>query len=199
MARISFIIGLVCLIIGGWYFLQTRTAYLCDNLSCIHVPRSSSYVLRETYIRTPTLYRALYASGSDYLRIESQRILRKDSDQAVLAAVAQMKAMYEKAPAPYPGDISDAVVCDPDFVPTYKEIPRRSGTLYLFRGYLNNRMTFGSCSKSQAVYKGYLVYMYCAQSQQFVRTEFIYPVSEFAAREVDIEKEIQQVSCGTVN
>lgn len=196
MTRISFVLGLLILAIAAVYIRGHQTTYPCDQLSCIGLPSSAHYTLQETYIRTPTLYRALYKSDSEYLRIETQRVAKKDANASLLAAVSQMKAMYEKAPAPYPGDISDSVVCDPEFIPSYKELERPSGRLSVFTGFLNNRMTFGSCSKSQAVYKGFLVYMYCPQSEQFIRTELIYPVSEFTQKEAEAEKNLQTLSCG---
>ncbi len=113
------------------------------------------------------------------------------------ASVLRMKALFEKAPAPYPGDISDAIVCDAAFVPSYKTAELADGTtVRYFIGYLNNRMTFGSCSQNQAVYKGIMAFFYCPASSMTLRLEFIAPTKDFEDHETALTQQFLATRCG---
>lgn len=168
---------------------------LCNNLSCIHIQNSSSYHLQETYADTTTAYRALYTSNDGHIRISVQKANARDAKKYLDASVLRMKALFEKAPAPYPGDISDAIVCDPLLEPRYQTITTAQGVIQYFIGYLNNRLTFGSCSKDQAVYKGIMAFTFCPAHSLNIQIERILPVAEFTAREDAITTQFLSFTC----
>lgn len=196
-ARRRIVTALGILLVGGtvFYWIRTRPVSLCTSLSCIRIPGASSYRLNELYTDTPTVYRALYTSGQRYIRIEAKHNDAIGAEQELDASVVGMKALFAKAPAPYPGDISDAIVCDPSFVPTYHVINGKDGPIRYFVGYLNNRMTFGSCSQSQAVYKGIMAFTYCKKEAMTIRTELIAETSDFTKNQSAITKQIETMSC----
>jgi len=183
----------------GLFFIihtSTKTTSLCDNLHCISVTGQQTFSRKELYADTGETYRALYTTPDRTLRIEARKVSANLSEIERKAAVTRIKAMFEKAPAPYPGELSDAIVCDPDYIPIYREATSSAGTrLSLFTGYLNNRLTFGSCSEDQAVNKGILAFMYCPASSLFIKLELIQPTSVFEAAPEEIEKQLFTVAC----
>ncbi|MFZ5535742.1 MAG: hypothetical protein ACOY3M_06345 [Patescibacteria group bacterium] len=164
---------------------------LCENLTCITIPNRTIFHLKEEYADTADTYRALYESPSSLLRIEAKKTLKQQADQELDGAVSRMKALFEKAPAPYPGEISDAIVCDDRYIPRYTEA---NGIRY-FTGFLNNRLTFGSCSQDQAVYRGIMGFLYCPKSSLLIKLELIAETQEFTSHEKEFTDRINALSC----
>jgi len=102
-----------------------------------------------------------------------------------------MKALFEEAPAPYPVDVSDSVVCDPSFAPVFQT----NDTLAYFVGYLNNRMTFGSCSKDQAVYRGVLAFLHCPQRESVLQIELIIPKEKYTEKGSVLTEQFLSLRC----
>ncbi len=182
------------ILIHTWW--TKRPVSLCNTLSCIQMDDSSRFRNKDTYSDTQSTYRALFEHNGRFLRIDAQRTAQNSAGQERDAAVTKIKAMFEKAPAPYPGEISDAIVCDPAFVPTYEEIGPDKARISLFVGYLNNRMTFGSCSQSQAVYRGALALMHCAEQSLLLRVELIAKTDDFVIHEKELMNQIRSLRCG---
>lgn len=180
---------------GSAIWWKSRMPQVCDNLSCIRMEGISSFQEKDIYSNTPQIYRALFTDGEQMIRIEARKTTEESSISEIDAAVTKIKAMFEKAPAPYPGEISDAIVCDPAFVPAYEEIHTSETPLHLFVGFLNNRLTFGSCSETQAVYRGSLAFTYCPASQVLLRVELIAPTQYFTANEKNLMKKIRGLRC----
>jgi hypothetical protein len=157
----------------------------------------SSFTRTDTYTDTPSVYRALYTDKNTYVRIEAQKIPAIDAEARISTDVTRMKALFEKAPAPYPGDISDAIVCDPKYVPVYREMATSDGKLRYFTGYINNRLTFGSCSQNEATYRGFMAFMYCKKTSLSVRVELMVPADIFTKHEDAFTKQILSLRCGS--
>jgi len=155
-----------------------------------------AYTMQDIYSDTPQIYRALFSNKQRLLRIEASHMPQNISTQQLNASIMKEKAMFEKAPAPYPGEISDAIVCDPSYIPTYEEMHQGNSRIGLFIGYLNNRMTFGSCSQDQAVYKGALALMYCQKNNLLLRVELITSITNFTLHEKELIRQIKSLECG---
>lgn len=199
MANTRVFIFIFLILLGGiaaGIIWKSNPTSLCSHLRCIRIDNASSYHQQDVYSDTKSIYRALYSADKRFLRIEAQRTSPQSAPQELDAAIAKVQAMYEKAPAPYPGEISDAVVCDPSFIPTYEEVKRNETKTALFVGYLNNRMTFGSCSQNQAVYRGVLALTYCPQQSLLLRLELISPTSDFEQYEKEFMDQIRSLQCG---
>jgi hypothetical protein len=176
-----------------WWKHQHQS--FCKNLDCILLDGKAKFTLSEVYTDTPSTFRALFYDNERYLRIEAKEVAAEFARQELHAEVVKVKAMFEKAPAPYPGDVSDAIVCDPKFVPTYEEIPTDGIPLSLFVGYLNDRMTFGSCSQDQTVYRGILILTYCPRESLLLRAELITTPTDFSSHEQELMDHMKALRC----
>jgi hypothetical protein len=188
------IIIILTVVVAGIFFVRDGLFLpkaLCKNIACISLQNRQTYDLKEVYADTPDTYRALYQDSLSLLRLEVKKILPEQSDQELTGAVSRMKALFEKAPAPYPGEISDAVICDAAYIPTYKEA---NGIRY-FTGFLNDRLTFGSCSKDQAVYTGMMGFVYCPKSSLLIKLELITQTADFPAREKELTERMTSMTC----
>lgn len=187
-------VGLLC---GGGYVLWNaqRPTSICHNLRCISMSHTNSYQLQELYSDTPDIYRALFSKDKNRIRIEARRVPKASSMQQMNESVTRIKAMFENAPAPYPGELSNTVVCDQKFIPTYEEIHENNTPISLFVGYLNNRLTFGSCSQNQAVYRDALAFIYCPAQSLLIRLELIASTEDFALQEKELLQQIKTLQC----
>ena len=147
--------------------------------------------------RLGEVFRGLYAKGEDQLLL---RVDVRDSivsDTAVVyirGKIAGMKARYDNNRSPYPGLLSDEIHCDEGLKPTYSTFLTQSGKeIQMIEGYLNDRLTFGSCTKDQIVYKGIKVLFSCQQHKQLYDMEFIALVSSFTQEK--IESLVKSLQC----
>lgn len=195
------IVLIIFLSVLGIFFITQKPPppeSLCDNLRCISIDKRQLYTRKELYADTPQAYRALYSSPTHTLRIEVTKITDEQSNKELTAAITRLKALYEKAPAPYPGEISDAIICDPEYIPSFREATSTGKVrLSYFTGYLNNRLTFGSCSADQAVNKGILAYMYCPTNTLLIKLELIQPTAVFEDAPLETEKQLFSITCGS--
>ncbi len=170
-----------------------RPKLLCDNLNCFTIKNQYSYTQKELYTNQSDRYRALWTAGNRLLRVDARTVIESTANEELHAEIARMKALFEKAPAPYPGDISDAVTCDPSYIPTYHE--RKTSNLFYFVGFLNDRLTFGSCSESDARYKGIMAFTYCSETKTLLRIELIGPIADFTADPNAYTDTLMSLSC----
>lgn len=166
---------------------------LCGDLRCFTINDHASYTLTELYADEPDRYRALWTAGDRRLRVDARVVPATAADEELRAETVRMKALYEKAPAPYPGDISDAVVCDPLYIPTYHE--QKPPELSYFTGYLNDRLTFGSCSETEARYRGVMAFTYCPDTETLLRIEIIGRITDFASNPDAYRDALLSFSC----
>ena len=193
--KFAAVILFLLIIVSVVAWQKTERSSLCQKLDCFLMKDSEKFAAEELYSDTKEVYRALYKHDSRYIRLEARVVDQSQKDAELHAATNRMRALFEKAPAPYPGEISDAIVCDPAFVPVTKELKNADITLTYFIGYLNNRMTFGSCSLDQAVYKGIVAYTYCPAKDLYLTIELFAPTPEFEGSSVALEDQIRSVRC----
>ncbi len=193
--KFAVVILFLSVIAAGIVWQKNTQPSLCKNLDCFLMKDSDGFTVKELYTDTKDAYRALYKNANRYIRIEARVINPSQKDAELQAAVNRMRALFEKAPAPYPGEISDAIVCDPAFIPMEKELKNANTSLTYFTGYLNNRMTFGSCSLDQAVYKGIAAYTYCPANNLYINIELFTPTEEFEANSPAVENQIRTLRC----
>ena len=156
----------------------------CSRISCITLPKGAVWKLTEVYEEVRgSVYRARYQMGDVIVRVDVRSDVDPDaSTDYIKGRIAGMKALYDNIRSPYPGLLSNEIVCDEGFKPTYKS-SKSSNHLsqQIIIGYLNDRLTFGSCQKDQAVYKGMMVLFSCSSTRQLYQIEFITKTEQFDA------------------
>lgn len=169
----------ILLLITG-YFIVNRFLS-CRRLSCLDIMGFEKYQVKDIYTEDDDSYRAMYKNTDKIIRLEVQSNINEDDAQKYIdASVARMRGLFTEAASPYPGVISDEITCDKTYQPTFQEITNSAKVdVSYFTGYLNQNLVFGSCSESQAVYKGILSYFYCPRRKQAFQLELIAPVSAF--------------------
>ncbi|MDO8551805.1 MAG: hypothetical protein Q7S03_03965 [bacterium] len=156
-----------------------------------------SYKIKEVYEDSPQIYRALLSKGKNFLRVEVKSdISTQDANSYIRSEVTKMNGLFENALAPYPGQISDEIVCPGQFKPVYKSEKINNLEVTSFTGFLNQRLTFGACTEDQAVYKGRINYFYCPAKEKIFALELITPNQD---KPDEFLQEINTVRCKAKN
>lgn len=151
----------------------------CIKLDCLSSNALDGYKLAEVYTDEKNKYSALYQKNDWLLRAEIiPDISKSDAEKLIYSQITRIKAQFENSRSPYPGEISDEIVCDNKFKPEF-----RDGYII---AYLNNRLTYGSCIEGENVYRSIEVWEYCDSQQKLYQLEFIYPLDKFKEEKLEI-------------
>lgn len=168
----------------------------CEKLGCLYLTGVDSFEVREIYQNDKDIYRALYGKNNDLLRVEIRNIKTEDqANKSIDAQTARMKALFENAAAPYPGEITNEIVCDKRFKPVFASDTINGIAITHFTGYLNDRLTFGACTEDQAVYRGIEALFYCKNQKKLYQLEIITPNKIFAENKSRYEDVLKSLRC----
>lgn len=155
----------------------------------------SSYQQKETYQNSPS-FRALYQHNDELLRVEIRsRVELSQAQHRIDGQLAQVKTMFEKARAPYPGEVSSAIECGSEFLPVYDTVDAGKIPISRITAYLTDRLTYGACTIEQATYRSMLALFFCPTQEKLYQLEFIAPVGAFGNHEADYEAIIKSIRC----
>ena len=141
-------VSAIAVVLGIIVWTKQRS---CRGIKCLHGKNLTGYKLEEIYQDDRTAFRGLYRKGDTLLRFEAYYNIPKGQiDERIASTIARLKGLYERSPAPYPGEVSDEIRCDntlapvvhkqtEDF-PTYAEI------------YLNDRLSYGVCDNLSLIH-----------------------------------------------
>lgn len=178
-----------------WY----RSIAGCTRLSCISSPQLPLFRVKELYQDDKRGYRALLSQGQELLRVEVYYDqLPEKAPRWVDEQSMKIRALYDKAPAPYPGEITDVIICEKEFVPVIEKKRGSSGTemTVVSNYYITDRMTHGACADDIASYRGYAVLFYCFSHKNVYSLEFIEPkTTSVSAFDQRIERVVSGLLC----
>lgn len=169
----------------------------CLQLHCLEMKGLNQFQVKEVYQNDKNIYRALLSKNDDLLRVEVHyNTLPNVASQSLQAEVTKMKALFENAPAPYPGMISDEIQCDKKFKPVYRTENINGLPIHSFDGFLNDRLVFGACTENQAIYRGLMALFYCPDQKQVYTLELIAPNNQAGANN-DYFEDLSSLKCRT--
>lgn len=169
----------------------------CRKINCFKMEDLGKFKLKEVYEEDRNIYRALFAQEDDLLRIEvKSQVGEKEAGKYIEAEIVRMKALFQNAASPYPGELSSEISCSEEFKPVLKTVQQNNLQISYFTGFLNTRLTFGACTQNQAIYKSILVLFYCPLAKQLFQVEIIAPKEKFTAYPKRYQKMLDSISCG---
>lgn len=168
----------------------------CRYIQCLTLVNRNTYALKDTYQNTNRSFRGLYVSGQNYLRASIEQYdMPEQAERLINAEITRMKGLFEKAPSPYPGEISDAIECTGIFKPVYSVRHNATTEFFQIDGYLNDRLVFGSCTEDQARYKDIMILFNCPKQKKIYELEFIYPRLSYEQNSKQFQQIVETVSC----
>ena len=152
--------------------------------------------VKEIYQDDKDVYRALFSKDSNLLRVDIRsNISESEAAKQIEVQITRMKALFENAASPYPGEISDEVVWDKELIPQLEEREVNRIQASHFTGYLNDRLVFGACTQDQAIYRGILALFYCPNQKQLFQLEIITPRDNYETNENKYLQMLNSIGC----
>lgn len=142
-------------------FITTRFL-VCRGYTCISFADQASFAEIERMDDTDISYRAQLKKEDILVRIEAYKAVSTQiADRFTLAKIMQLQGLYETARSPYPGALSNEVVCEEKFKPTISENMKGSQKITYVSGFLNERLQYGVCIASQLTHIGTTAMFFC--------------------------------------
>ena len=168
---------LIIIILSVTYTVYNKRR--CEKLDCISSENIKAYKLKETYRDEKNKYSALYGKNDDLLRAEIvSELSQNEAEKIIDSKIIVIKAQFENSRSPYPGEISDEIICDNKFKPVF-----RDGYII---AYLNSRLAYGSCIEEENVYKSIGTWKYCVSQNKLYLLEFIFRLDKFKEEKLEI-------------
>lgn len=192
---LSVLLGFL-LLTGIIFIFLTLRLRTCQKLNCLFFKGRENFHLKELYQDDKNIYRALFFDKNDLLRVNIQsQIDSSSAEKYIQGEITRMKALFANAVSPYPGEISNEIVCGKKFTPNLTTIKTNNLTISYFTGYLNERLVFGACTEDQALYRGILALFYCSKQNQVFQIEVIVPKDEFSRSPQKYQEMLRTISC----
>ena len=123
--------------------------------------------------------KAVLKSPQATIRIEAINDIDKTSAGILLDdKILTIHALYGAALSPYPGEISNKIICKEKFKPHFNTKQTEFNYSY-FTLFATDRFTYGACSEDLIKYKAVLAWAYCGEKNIFYQFELFSPVETF--------------------
>ena len=146
----------------------------CKGLDCIIFEGSNKYKIKEVYQDQGKEFKALYNNKNNLARVlVISKIEKNEAEKQLETSIFGMKRLFQKERSPYPGEISDAIECGQDFIPTWNEKIINEIKTHYTTAFLNDRFVYGGCTDSQIKYQALFFTFYCEDQQKLYQIEVI--------------------------
>lgn len=178
MIKRRYITAVLLIILVGvtvWYFVSKKEG-TCPRVSCVSFLGKPQYKPGEIYEEASGVFRALFRSDKIMLRVDIRStIIPSDAQMLTDGFLAQIKGLYANTRSPYPGDVSNEIVCSKEFIPVFATDTVNGIQIAHFSAYLTSRLTYGACVADLTSYKDTTAIFYCPGRQQLITLEWIVP------------------------
>jgi len=102
-----------------------------------------------------------------------------EAKKVIDGKILTIEALYGNELSPYPGMISNEIVCSGDMVPKKQEILEGSLAIPYFVAALTDRFAYGNCVESETPYRGIIAWTHCPTQKEYRQMELIYAKENF--------------------
>lgn len=171
------IIGIFVVILLCVGFINKNIWLTCPAYECLLFPGKNLWKIQAVYENTNSTWRGLLVHPNYLIRLEQiSHILPEEAVKLSTIKFMQTRSLFDTARSPYPGVITDKIVCDEKYKPLLNRQLTSSGIMITYySGFLNNRLQYGNCTEDQIAYKGYVALFYCPKIREWYNIEFIVP------------------------
>ncbi len=186
--------GLLVIVVTGSLLLFFRNS--CRGYACLSFADRQNFREIEQVENTNISYSGTLTKGSIHVRLEAYLAPTQDvAERFTQAKVMQLQGLFEVARSPYPGVLSNEIVCEDKFKPVVKETSLSNGLgATIITGYLNDRLQYGICLDDQIAYIGRTAMLYCNDQKKWYYFEAITKKSDPKAN-ADATHLIQSLKC----
>ncbi len=190
-------IGVLVFLLLSVGIIVWRTRFTCSTYECLLFPDKNLWKIQTVYEKDSKVFRGLLKHPDYLVRIERVSLLpqQQKADDLTKIRLMQIQGLFDTARSPYPGIITDRIVCDDTYKPNPKILTTTSGIgITYFSAFLNNRLQYGICTDDQIAYKTYTALFSCQQTNDWYSVEIIVP-KEKAATDSAYIGLFRQIGC----
>ena len=167
----------------------------CRKYFCLAFNNKQNFIEIEKIEDTGVDYKGTLMKGNIRIRLEAHSTPSPDvSERFTQAKIMQLEGLYENARSPYPGTLSNEIVCEDKFKPIIKDANINGLKTTMITGYLNDRLQYGSCLEDQLTYIGKTAIFYCENQKKWYYFEAIAKKSD-APLDTETTQLIQSLKC----
>jgi len=120
-----------------------------------------------------------YKHDQELLRIENINGLDKHSANILINDdILSIRAIYANSFSPYPGDLSNEIVCNEVYQPTYHEQSIEKIFFRYVKLYSTQRLGLGACNIDNIKYRHLIGWIYCEKRQELNTVRYYIPIEQ---------------------
>jgi hypothetical protein len=171
MKGFIYLITGLTVIFGGLFYVSRMH---CKTYTCLLFENKQQFKEIDQIENTENSYKGILKNGLLQIRLEIYSAASSEiADRFTQAKVMQLLGLYESARSPYPGVLSNEVVCDEKFKPVVTEKSTKEQKITYITGFLNERLQYGVCIENQIPNKGKTAMFYCSGQKKWYYFEAI--------------------------
>lgn len=178
-SRLRIALG-VLLVIGGIVAILIRKGV---------EPSFPGFTLEKTNQEDALTHSYEFEKGETTLRLKIIRnINNTEAEKLIDGKILTIEALYGNEMSPYPGMLSNEIVCSQDMTPKKQEIGAGAMKIPYFVAFLTNRLTYGNCVESETPYRAIIAWTFCPGKKEYRQLELIYPKEKFDEKGLEFIK-----------
>lgn len=177
------------------YVIVSTQQHICRLYSCLSFPGIEQWRVKEEHGQKNNYWKGVISHPEYIVRLEVfDEIEPKRGEELTQTKLMQISGLYEKAVSPYPGVISDAIVCSKEYLPIMGQLTVQNETeVQYLTAFLNDRLQYGSCIESQLTSTVTAATIYCHNTRQWFFIEFVQ--SRDDDNQLNFVEQLKQLNC----
>lgn len=172
-----------------------RTGIFCQKPKCLIPDPINQFKLSEIYKDENRIFQAQYINGDLIARLMVETGINQSlSETKINEYVRTIKTLYENKTSPYPGQVSQKIVCQEGYKPIYGEKNFNGIKVTYLTGFMTGRFTFGACVDDLLTRRGIIAWFRCDKINTFNQVEFILP-KNYPAVDSNLDRWFNKINC----
>jgi len=175
--------------------LVAQNRIFCQKPRCLIPNPINQFRLVEVYKDDNRIFQAKYVNGDLIARLMVETgINQSQSETKINEYVRTIQTLYENRTSPYPGQVSQEIVCQEDYKPVYGEKNLNGIKVTYLTGFMTERFTFGACVDDLLTRRGVIAWFRCDRINTFNQIEFILP-KNYPGVDNNLDQWFNKISC----
>ncbi|MBI5422377.1 hypothetical protein HZA44_04560 [Candidatus Peregrinibacteria bacterium] len=168
------------LVIGGVVALALRKA---------SEPSFPGFTLEKAMQEDALTHYYEFEKGETALKLKVIRNIDEPEAKKVIdGKILTIEALYGNEMSPYPGMLSNEIVCSQDMTPKRQETGNGELRITYFVASLTNRLSYGNCVESETPSKAFIAWVFCPAKREYRQMEWISPKKDFDEKGIEFIK-----------
>lgn len=190
--RFSLLVGAVSILA---VIFTVRTGIFCQRARCLIPDPVNQFKPAEIYKDEYRIFQSKYVNGDLIARLLVETGINQfQSEAKINEHVRIIKTLYENRTSPYPGQISQEIVCQDGYKPVFGEKVINGIKVAHLTGFMTERFTFGACVDDLLTHRGIIAWFRCDKINTFNQIEFVLP-KDYSGIDTNLDWWFNKINC----